>query len=203
MAGVQRAEAQFDVAAVQAAVRTLLQAVGEDPARPGLRETPERVARMYAELFAGLWSDPAAELTVTDEPEAEGLVVVRDIPLYSMCEHHLLPFIGRVHVAYLPEGGRITGFSRVVRMVEGYARRPQVQERLTEQVADAIWRRLRPKGVAVAAEAEHLCMVMRGVRAPGSRAVTTAFRGIFESDPQARREALALLAPCGEPLLPR
>ena len=185
---------QLDLQAIQEAVRTILQAVGEDPSRPGLAETPQRVARMYAELFSGLRTDPAAELVPTDEPQADGLVVVRDIPLYSMCEHHLLPFLGRVHVAYLPEGGRIAGFSRIVRLVDGYARRPQVQERLTEEVADALWRKLRPRGVAVWAEAEHLCMVMRGVRAPGSRAVTTAFRGSFETDPQARREALAMLA---------
>lgn len=184
--------------------RQILLGVGEDPEREGLRDTPLRAAKAMQYLCGGyqrsLEEIVNGALFASDNDE---MVIVKDIELYSLCEHHLLPFIGRVHVAYLPEGGRITGFSRVVRMVEGYARRPQVQERLTEQVADAIWRRLRPKGVAVAAEAEHLCMVMRGVRAPGSRAVTTAFRGIFESDPQARREALALLAPRGEPLLPR
>ena len=193
MASTDRSQSPVDLQAVAAAVRSILQAIGEDPDRPGLRETPQRVARMLAELCEGLWSDPALQLEVTQEPTADGLVVVRDIPLFSLCEHHLLPFTGRAHVAYLPDGGRIAGFSRVARVVDGYARRPQVQERLTQQVADALWWRLHPRGVAVVTQAEHLCMVMRGARACGSTAVATAFRGLFEEDARARQEALGLL----------
>lgn len=178
---------------LERAIREVLEAVGEDPDRPGLRETPQRAARMLLEIFAGLGTDPAGELTVTHEPGAEDLVVVRDIPLHSMCEHHLLPFTGRVHVAYLPAEGRLTGLSKLARLVEGFARRPQVQERLTDQVADAIDGRLRPRGVAVVVEAEHLCMVMRGARAEGSRAVTVAVRGLFARDPAERAAVLSLL----------
>ncbi|HEY8424549.1 MAG TPA: GTP cyclohydrolase I FolE [Limnochordales bacterium] len=178
---------------IRRAVREILEAVGEDPDRPGLRETPERAARMLVEIFAGVHQEPADELTLTYEEGAEDLVVVRDIPLHSMCEHHLLPFTGRVHIAYLPDGGRLTGLSKLARLVEGYARRPQVQERLTNQIADAVETRLRPRGVAVVIEAEHLCMIMRGARAEGSRAVTMAVRGLYERDPAERTAVLALL----------
>lgn len=178
---------------IRRAVREILEAVGEDPDRPGLRETPERAARMLVEIFAGVHQEPADELTLTYEEGAEDLVVVRDIPLHSMCEHHLLPFTGRVHIAYLPAGGRLTGLSKLARLVEGYARRPQVQERLTNQIADAVETRLRPRGVAVVVEAEHLCMIMRGARAEGSRAVTMAVRGLYERDPGERTAVLALL----------
>ncbi len=178
---------------IRRAVREILEAVGEDPDRPGLRETPDRAARMLVEIFAGVHEEPADELTLTYEEGAEDLVVVRDIPLHSMCEHHLLPFTGRVHIAYLPAGGRLTGLSKLARLVEGYARRPQVQERLTNQIADAVEARLRPRGVAVVIEAEHLCMIMRGARAEGSRAVTMAVRGLYERDPAERTAVLALL----------
>ena len=175
------------------AIREVLEAVGEDPDRPGLRETPERAARMLLEVFSGLHEDPAEALTVTYEEGARDLVVVRDIPLHSMCEHHLLPFTGRVHIAYLPDGGRLTGLSKLARLVEGYARRPQVQERLTEQIADAVDARLRPRGVAVVVEAQHLCMIMRGARAEGSRAVTVAVRGLYARDAAERAAVLHLL----------
>ncbi|WP_324669341.1 GTP cyclohydrolase I FolE [Geochorda subterranea] len=178
---------------IRRAVREILEAVGEDPDRPGLRETPDRAARMLVEIFAGVHEEPADELTLTYEEGAEDLVVVRDIPLHSMCEHHLLPFMGRVHIAYLPAGGRLTGLSKLARLVQGYARRPQVQERLTNQIADAVEARLRPRGVAVVIEAEHLCMIMRGARAEGSRAVTMAVRGLYERDPAERTAVLALL----------
>ena len=178
---------------LERAIRDLLEAIGEDPTRPGLRQTPERAARMYLEIFSGLHVDPAEELTVTYEEGADDLVVVRDIPLHSMCEHHLLPFTGRVHIAYLPAEGRLTGLSKLVRLVEGYARRPQVQERLTDQIADAVDVRLRPRGVAVVVEAEHLCMIMRGARAEGSKAVTMAVRGVYAKDPSERAAILSLL----------
>ncbi|MBE3599352.1 MAG: GTP cyclohydrolase I FolE [Limnochordaceae bacterium] len=189
----QPAELKRRLRRLEEAVKTILANIGEDPGRPGLAQTPERVARMYLELFSGLGSDPAEQLTVLEEEGAGDLVIVRDIPLYSMCEHHLIPFIGRAHVAYLPDQGRITGLSKIARLVEGYARRPQVQERLTRQLADAIEARLAPRGVAVVVEAEHLCMVMRGVRAHGSRVVTVAVRGLFASDPAEREQVIAQL----------
>lgn len=176
-------------------MRVILRAVGENPARPGLERTPERVAQMIGELFAGVRVNPDEELAVIEEDGPQDLVVIRDIPLYSMCEHHLIPFVGRAHVAYWPDGGRITGLSKVVRMVDAYARRPQLQERLTRQIADAIETRLRPRGVAVVLAAEHLCMVMRGVQARGSRVVTTAVRGIFATDPAEREHVLAQIRP--------
>lgn len=178
---------------LERAIRELLEAIGEDPSRPGLRQTPERAARMYLEIFSGLHTDPADELTITYEEGAEDLVVVRDIPLHSMCEHHLLPFTGRVHIAYLPAEGRLTGLSKLARLVEGFARRPQVQERLTDQIADAVDARLRPRGVAVVVEAEHLCMIMRGARAEGSKAVTMAVRGLYARDPAERAAVLSVL----------
>ena len=182
----------YDAALVQHAVRQLLAAIGEDPAREGLEETPQRVARSFAEIFAGLEEDPASHLDKTFKVGTDDLVLVKDIEFYSMCEHHLLPFFGRISVAYLPRGGRVTGLSKLARCVEGYARRPQVQERLTHQVAQALEEKLRPLGVAVIAEAEHMCMTMRGVRKSGSKTVTVAFLGeLAEGD--ARREVLSLL----------
>ena len=176
---------------VAAAVLELLDAIGEDVDREGLQETPRRVARMWAEIAAGLHEDPRQHLKVTFEADHDEMVMVRDIPLYSVCEHHLVPFIGRAHVAYIPnDDGRVIGLSKVARLVDGYARRPQVQERLTSQVADALAETLEPKGVMVVLEAEHLCMSMRGVRKPGSSTVTSAVRGLFRSNVATRQEAM-------------
>lgn len=180
-----------DTARIEAAVREILAAVGEDPDREGLLDTPARVARMYAETCSGLRENPTRHLKVTFEANHDEMVMVRDIPFYSMCEHHLVPFFGHAHVAYIPSpDGRIVGLSKFARLIDGYARRPQVQERLTSQIADAMENALQPRGVAVVVEAEHLCMAMRGVRKPGSSTVTSAVRGLFRSDPAARAEAL-------------
>lgn len=179
---------------VEAAVRELLIGIGEDPDRPGLVGTPDRVARACEELFGGIADDPARHLRKQfHEPGNEELVVVRDIPFHSMCEHHLLPFIGRAHVAYIPRDGRITGLSKIARCVAGYAARPQLQERLTAQVADAMVDELDPLGVLVVIEAEHTCMTMRGIRAAGAMTVTSAVRGSLRSDARSREEALSLL----------
>jgi GTP cyclohydrolase IA len=184
----------IDSARVEAAVRELLAAIGEDPDREGLKRTPSRVAKAYAEMFAGLAVDPDAVLETTFDENHDELVLVKDIPLYSICEHHLVPWHGKAAVGYIPgEDGRITGLSKLARVVDLYAKRPQVQERLTSQVADAVMRRLEPQGVVVVVEAEHLCMAMRGVRKPGSTTVTSAVRGIFKSDPRTRAEALGLI----------
>jgi GTP cyclohydrolase IA len=183
-----------DLARVEKAVRELLIAIGEDPERSGLVRTPERVARAYAEMFAGLFVDPDEVLQTTFDENHDELVLVKDIPLYSICEHHLVPWHGTAAVGYIPgEDGRITGLSKLARVVDLYAKRPQVQERLTSQVADAVMRRLEPQGVIVVVEAEHLCMAMRGVRKPGSTTTTSAVRGIFQSDPRSRAEALSLI----------
>jgi GTP cyclohydrolase IA len=183
-----------DVGRIEKAVREILEAIGENPNRDGLTRTPERVARMYAEIFRGLHEDPADHLTVTFEAEHDEMVLVRDIPLYGTCEHHLVPFAGHAHVAYIPgDDGRITGLSKIARLVEGFARRPQVQERLTTQVADALADALNPGGVLVMIEAEHLCMSMRGVQKPGALTVTSAVRGLFKSNPATRAEALSLI----------
>lgn len=184
----------IDHARAEAAVRELLIAVGEDPEREGLRETPARVARAYAELFAGLYTDPDAVLDKTFDEDHQELILVRDIPLFSTCEHHLVPFHGIAHVGYIPNvTGRVTGLSKIARVVENYARRPQVQERLTGQVADALVRKLEPRGVIVVMDAEHLCMAMRGVRKPGARTTTSAVRGIFATSSTSRAEALSLI----------
>ena len=173
------------------AMREILEAIGEDPDRDGLRDTPSRVARMYAETCAGLHEDPAHHLRVTFDADHDEMVMVRDIPLYSMCEHHLVPFFGHAHVAYIPNtDGRVTGLSKLARLVDGFARRPQVQERLTAQVANAIEAALVPRGVLVVIEAEHLCMAMRGIRKPGASTVTSAVRGVFRDDVSARMEAM-------------
>ena len=185
----------YDAAAVERAVRDLLVAVGEDPDRDGLRGTPGRMARAYREIFAGLHEDPADVLETVFDLGHDELIIVRDIPLYSMCEHHLLPFHGEAHVGYLPgEVGHVTGLSKVARLVEGFARRPQVQERLTSEIADALVTRLDAKGVIVVIEAEHLCMSMRGVRKPGSRTITSAVRGHLRN-PATRAEAMSLILP--------
>jgi GTP cyclohydrolase I len=177
-----------------AAVRELLIAVGEDPDRPGLRDTPARVARSYAETFAGLWQDPYEALATTFDEDHDELVLVKDIPMYSTCEHHLVPFHGMAHVAYIPgHDGRVTGLSKLARLVEVYARRPQVQERMTRQIADALADALKPRGVLVVIQAEHLCMAMRGVRKPGSSTVTSAVRGIFRDNAATRSEAMSLV----------
>ena len=180
-----------DLARIEHAVREILEAIGEDPARDGLQDTPERVARMYAEIFTGLHEDPAEHLTVTFESSHDEMVMVRDIPLYSVCEHHLIPFIGKAHVAYIPgTDGRITGLSKIARLVDGYSRRPQVQEQLTVQIATAMETTLEPRGVMVIVEAEHLCMSMRGIQKSGSTTVTSAVRGLFRQNIATREEAM-------------
>ena len=185
---------RIDHARAAAAVRELLIAVGEDPDREGLQATPDRVARAYAEIFAGLHVEPDDVLQTTFDEHHDELVLVKDIPLYSTCEHHLVPWHGTAAVGYIPgEDGRITGLSKLARVVDLYARRPQVQERLTSQVADAVMRRLQPHGVIVVVQAEHLCMAMRGIRKPGALTMTSAVRGIFKSDPRTRAEALSLI----------
>ena len=184
---------EIDSARAEAAIREFLFAIGEDPDREGLLETPARVARACTEMFAGLYEDPSAHLLKQfHEADHEEMVIVRDIPFTSMCEHHLLPFTGRAHVAYIPSKGRITGLSKLARCVEGYARRPQVQERMTSQVADAIMKSLEPLGTIVVVEAEHMCMTARGIKKPGSLTVTSAVRGSFKEDEKTRAEALSL-----------
>jgi len=188
------ASAPFDFARAEAAVRELLLAIGEDPDRDGLHDTPARVARSYAETFRGLRERPEDVLTTTFDIGHDELVLVRDIEVYSTCEHHLVPFHGVAHVGYIPSAdGRITGLSKVARLVDVYAKRPQVQERLTTQVADAMVRILRPRGVITVIECEHLCMSMRGVRKPGARTVTSAVRGVLR-EPATRAEVLSLIS---------
>lgn len=185
---------QVDHERIANAVRDILEAIGEDPNRDGLLATPDRVARMYAEVCSGLHEDPDHHLKTTFEADHDEVILVRDIPLYSLCEHHLIPFLGKAHVGYIPSSdGRITGLSKLARLVDGYAKRPQVQERLTSQVADALVEALDPRGVIVVVEAEHLCMSMRGVRKPGSSTVTSAVRGHFRSDMSARMEAMRMM----------
>lgn len=187
-------EQSVDLARIEKAVREILVAVGEDPDRDGLALTPTRVARAYAELFAGLRVDPASVINTVFEADHEELILVRDIELISLCEHHLLPFHGVAHVGYIPGShGRITGLSKLARLVEVYARRPQVQERLTSQVADLLMAKLDPRGVIAVLECEHMCIAMRGIRKVGSRTVTSAVRGIFASDAKSRAEAMALV----------
>nr|WP_208407256.1 GTP cyclohydrolase I FolE [Amycolatopsis granulosa] len=184
----------FDQARAEKAVRELLEAVGENPDREGLRDTPARVARAYREMFAGLYTDPAAVLERTFDESHEELVLVTDIPMYSTCEHHLVPFHGVAHVGYIPNShGKVTGLSKLARLVDLYAKRPQVQERLTSQIADALVRKLEPRGVIVVVEAEHLCMSMRGIRKPGARTTTSAVRGMLQTSARSRAEALDLI----------
>jgi GTP cyclohydrolase I len=187
-------EEHVDLARIEKAVREILIAVGEDPDRAGLARTPARVARAYAELFAGLRVDPAQVLTTAFEADHDELVLVRDIEVLSLCEHHLLPFRGMAHVGYIPgEHGRITGLSKLARLVEVFARRPQVQERLTAQVADLLMERLDARGVIVVLDCEHMCMEMRGIRKTGARTTTSAVRGIFKRDAKSRAEAMSLI----------
>ncbi|MEP7179412.1 MAG: GTP cyclohydrolase I FolE [Pseudonocardiales bacterium] len=194
MSGRFEPSGRVDLDRAEAAVRELLIAVGEDPDRDGLKSTPARVARSYVEIFAGLFVNPEDVLETTFDEHHDELVLVKDIPFYSTCEHHLVPWHGTAAVGYIPgESGRITGLSKLARVVDLYARRPQVQERLTSQVADAVMRRLEPQGVIVVVAAEHLCMAMRGVRKPGALTVTSAVRGIFKSDQRTRAEALSLI----------
>lgn len=184
----------MDLARIEKAVREILVAVGEDPDRDGLVRTPARVARAYAELFAGLRVDPAQVLTTTFEADHDELVLVRDIEVMSLCEHHLLPFKGVAHIGYIPGGdGRITGLSKLARLVEVYARRPQVQERLTAQIADLLMAQLQPRGVIAVLECEHMCMEMRGIRKVGARTTTSAVRGLFKVDAKSRAEAMSLI----------
>ena len=184
----------IDKPRIEAAIRELLAAIGEDPDREGLLGTPDRVARACEEIFGGMQEDPSAHLLRQfNEPGNENMVIVKDIPFSSMCEHHLLPFTGKAHICYLPRDGRITGLSKLARCVAGYAHRPQVQERLTQQVADAIVDRLDPLGVLVVLEASHTCMTMRGIRSAGSLTTTSAVRGWFKTDLKAREEALRLI----------
>ena len=182
----------IDERRIARAVREILFAIGEDPEREGLRETPERVAEAYTQLFSGLAKDPARYLEGGFAEEARDLILIRELPIASLCEHHLLPFIGKAHVGYIPNG-RLAGFSELARVVEGYAKRPQLQERLTAQVADALHEKLGSSGAIVVVEAEHTCMTMRGAEAIGSVAVTSAVRGIFEEDAGRRTEAMALI----------
>ncbi|SHK01760.1 GTP cyclohydrolase I [Nocardiopsis flavescens] len=194
MTGAQAPGGRVDRERIESAVREILIAIGEDPDRDGLVETPERVARAYEEQFAGLGQKPGDVLTTVFEAGHQELVLVKDIELYSTCEHHLVPFYGVAHVGYIPgSDGRITGLSKLARLVDIYARRPQVQERLTGQVADAVMEHLNPRGVIVVVEAEHLCMTMRGVRKPGAQTVTSAVRGIFRGSDRTRAEAMSLI----------
>ncbi len=187
---------EVDQPRIERAIREILLAIGEDPERDGLADTPARVARAYAEQFAGLRQRPADVLTKVFDADHDEMVLVRDIELYSTCEHHLVPFFGVAHIGYIPnEKGQITGLSKLARLVDTYARRPQVQERMTSQIADALVANLEPRGVIVVIEAEHLCMSMRGVRKPGARTVTSAVRGVFRNSARTRAEAMSLL--CG------
>jgi len=187
-------EENVDLSRIEKAVREILIAIGEDPDRDGLQRTPARVARAYAELYAGLRVNPEDILTTTFEANHEEMVLVRDIEVMSSCEHHLLPFHGVAHVGYIPgEEGRITGLSKLARLVEAYARRPQVQERLTTQVADTLMKALEPRGVIVVLDCEHMCMAMRGIQKPGARTVTSAVRGLLQRDAKSRAEAMTLI----------
>ena len=186
------ADSPVDLDAIKTAVRTILTAVGEDPDREGLLETPRRVAKMYAEMFEGLHKDPSRHLDVTFPEEYDELVLVRDIPFTSMCEHHLLPFTGVAHVGYLPNG-RVTGLSKLARVVEEVARRPQVQERMTHTIADMVEEKLGSSGVAVVVKAEHSCMCIRGVKKPGSSTVTSGLRGVFKTNQASRAEVMSLI----------
>jgi GTP cyclohydrolase I len=192
--GKGRKSNMIDQAKIKKAVKLMIEAIGEDPEREGLRETPRRVAEMYSELFDGIGQDPKPELKVSFEEGHREMVIVRDIPFYSMCEHHLLPFYGVVHIGYIPnKDGRVVGVSKLPRVVEIVSKRPQIQERLTSVIADTIMSAIKPDGVAVVVHAEHLCMVMRGIKKPGSLLVTSALRGTFRSKIATRNEFFSLL----------
>lgn len=183
----------MDKERIQNAVREILIAVGEDPDREGLLETPKRVANMYEEIFTGLTEDPKQHIKLFNEQSNDEMVIVKDIPFYSMCEHHLLPFFGKAHIGYIPSDNKIIGLSKLARIVDNFAKKPQVQERLTSDIADFLNDNLQPKGVAVIMEAEHMCMTMRGARAAGSKTQTSALRGIMRTDAKTRAEVLSLL----------
>ncbi len=183
----------MDLAKIEQGVRLILEGIGDDPNRPGLRDTPRRVAHMCREIFSGMQADPLREILVLHSENHDEIVLVKDIPFYSICEHHLLPFHGVAHVAYIPAASRVTGISKLARVVEIEAKKLQMQERLTTAIADNIMRALEPKGVLTIIDAEHLCMTMRGVKKPGSRTVTSVVRGIFRDNPATRAEAMALL----------
>lgn len=183
----------MDKERIQNAVREILIAVGEDPDREGLLETPKRVANMYEEIFAGLTEDPKQHIKLFNEQSNDEMVIVKDIPFYSMCEHHLLPFFGKAHIGYIPSDNKIIGLSKLARIVDNFAKKPQVQERLTSDIADFLNDNLQPKGVAVIMEAEHMCMTMRGARAADSKTQTSALRGIMRTDAKTRAEVLSLL----------
>lgn len=183
----------MDKQRIENAVREILWAIGENPDREGLAETPKRVANMYAEIFAGLEDDPARHLKIFNESDNDEMVVVRDIPMYSMCEHHLLPFVGKAHIAYIPSDGKVIGLSKLARIVDSFSKKPQLQERLTSQIADFLEENLSPKGIAVVVEAEHLCMTMRGARAAGAKTQTSALRGSMRKDARTRAEAMMFL----------
>jgi GTP cyclohydrolase I len=182
----------MDKAKISAGVKLILEGIGENPDRAGLQETPKRVAQMYSEIFDGIKRSPAEIIKTIPDEEHDEIVLIKDIPFYSICEHHLLPFIGKAHVAYIPDG-YIVGLSKIARLVDVFAKRPQLQERLTTEVADTIMNEINPLGVLVVVEAEHLCMTMRGIKAPGSQTVTSAVRGVFMNEPAARSEALSLI----------
>ena len=186
MSNVNRAQ-------IEEAVRLILEAIGEDPNREGLIDTPKRVAKMYEEVFSGMHQDPKEYFKTVFGEDHEELVLVKDIPFYSMCEHHLVPFFGKAHIAYIPRNGRVTGLSKLARAVEAVAKRPQLQERITSNIADSIMETLEPHGVMVVIEAEHMCMTMRGVKKPGSKTVTSAVRGTFLQDSASRAEVLSLI----------
>jgi len=183
----------MDKKKIEKAIRDILAAIGEDPKKKDLLNTPKRVAEMYEEIFAGIHQDPAKELEVILDQKHAEIILLKGIPLYSCCEHHLLPFIGRAHIAYIPKNGRVTGLSKLARVVDILSRRPQVQERLTTQIAEIIMSKLKPQGCMVVIEAEHLCMSMRGVKKPGALTVTSAVRGIFKENQKTRSETLALI----------
>jgi GTP cyclohydrolase IA len=186
-------DSKVDKDIIEIAIKMILKAIGEDPQREGLLKTPERVAKMYEEIFSGLNTEPADHLQVTFTEFHDELVLIKDIPIYSMCEHHLLPFYGKAHVAYIPRGGKVLGLSKLVRVADCYAHRPQLQERLTSQIADCIFNNIKPHGVGVVIQAEHMCMTMRGVRKPGAVTITSAVRGIFETRSQTRAELMSLI----------
>ena len=184
---------KMDLEKIEEGVRLILEGIGEDPARPGIVDTPRRVARMYEEICGGLHADPRELIKIVPDETHDEMVIVKDIPLYSICEHHLVPFHGKAHIAYIPDGGRILGLSKLARIVDQLARRPQLQERLTTQVAELLDEGLAPKGVMVVVEAEHLCMSMRGIKKAGATTVTSVVRGNFRRDPRTRAEAMALI----------
>ncbi len=183
----------MDKKRIEKAIRDILEAIGEDPKRKDLLDTPRRVAEMYEEIFAGIHQDPKKELEIILDQKHNEIILLKGIPLYSCCEHHLLPFVGKAHVAYIPKGGRVTGLSKLARLVDILAKRPQVQERLTTQIAEIIMSKLKPKGCMVVIEVEHLCMSFRGLRKPGILTVTSAVRGIFQENEKTRAETLALI----------